>query len=116
MLKPVVLTCTAHAITAPTAMRIRLTPRPMTGLLIQERGQSPLASGGSSCEDSDQRQERCHDQHEEEELRDRESANDAEQDKQDDQSQEQRHSSLLSTVVVLCRFRQLNSGRASGSA
>src|SRR2546426_12676825 len=87
MLKPVVLTWTAHAMTAPTAMRSRLTPRPMASSL------------GSSRESSDQRQKRCHDQHEEEELRDRESPDDSEQDEQDDHSEQQRHNFLLPFVT-----------------
>src|SRR5579859_8241411 len=68
--------------TAPTAIKMMLTPRPMTYLLDR-----PL---GGSCEQTDQRQKRSHDQHEEEELRDREPTNDSEQHEQDNESQ-QRH-------------------------
>src|SRR5215471_21807503 len=50
MLKPVVSTCTAHAITAPAAIRMRLTPRP----ICRPPGDSWEARGSSAARDGDE--------------------------------------------------------------
>src|SRR5262249_10280944 len=53
MLKPVVSTLTAHAMMAPAAIRIRLTPRPIVNLLgvrIQKARGSPAARDSDELE------------------------------------------------------------------